>query len=71
MIKGLQYPSYEERLRELGLVSLEKGRICGHTVVAFLYLEGPTRETETVLLAGPVGTGQEVKVLNQKRGDSN
>lgn len=55
MIKGLQYPSYEERLREPGLCSLEEGRLWGHTVVAFQYLKGPIRETGTVLLARACG----------------
>ena len=29
MIKGLEYPSYKERPRELGLLSLEKKRLRG------------------------------------------
>jgi len=39
MIRGLEPLCWEERLGELGLVSLEKGRLWGHLILAFQQLK--------------------------------
>jgi len=71
MIRGLKHIFYKEKLREMGLFSLEKRFLREDLIVALLYLKEAYKQEETsfymvryIQVVGQGGT-----VLNLKKGD--
>ena len=51
MVRGLEHLSYEDRLRELGLFSLDKRRLWGDLIAAFQYLKRAYKQEGSQLFA--------------------
>ena len=64
MLRGLEHLSYEERLRKLGLFSLEKRKLWGDLMVAFQCMKGEYKQEGGLLFTRVDSDGKGGMVLN-------
>jgi len=68
IIRGLEHLCYEERLRELGLFSLEKRRLQADLIAAFQYLKGVCRKAGVGLFTRPCNDRTRGNSFERKEG---
>ena len=66
-IRGLDYLPYKDRMRKLGLFSLEKRRLRGDPIAAFQYLKGDYKKEGNQLFTRVDSDRQGGIVLSSRR----